>query len=120
MGDGGAPPPSAPHIEAAGDGTPAATIIDDQYGNALGGLRNPYVDIPIGTYYGTTAGTGTCMLLWGHWTPFNQSQLQQLYPTRADYVTKVKNDVERLVAKRFLTNADAAAVIQQAQTAAIP
>ncbi len=116
----GAPPPSAPHLEAAGAGTPAATIIDDQYGNALGGLRNPYVDVPIGTYYGTTPGTGTCMLLWGHWTTFNQSQLQQLYPTHADYVTKVKNDVARLVAKRFLTNADAAAVIQQAQTAAIP
>ena len=116
----GTPPPFASHIEAIGDGTPAATIVDDQYGNALGGLRNPYVDVPIGTYYGTTAGTGTCELLWGHWTPFSQPQLQQLYPTHQSYVTAVENDVDDLLAARFLTSADAAAIIQQAQNAAVP
>ena len=116
----GTAPPFAPHIEAVGDGTPAATIINDQYGNALGGLRNPFVDVPIGTYYGTTPGTGTCTLLWGHWTPFTQNQLQQLYPSHADYVTKVKNDVADLVANRFLTSDDATAVILQAQAAEVP
>jgi hypothetical protein len=116
----GAPPPFAAHIEAVGDGTPAATIVDDQYGNALGGLRNPYVDVPIGAYYGTTPGGGTCTLLWGHWTPFSHSQLQQLYPTPSDYVTKVKKDVASLLANRFLTSDDAAAVIQQAENAGVP
>jgi hypothetical protein len=97
----GTPPPYASHIEAVGDGTPAATIVNDQYGNALGGLRNPYVDVPIGTYYGTTPGTGTCTLLWGHWTPFSQARLQQLYPTHADYVRLVKNDVSSLLTRGF-------------------
>ena len=94
--------------------------MDDQYGNALGGLRNPYVDVPIGTYYGTTAGSGTCELLWGHWTPFSQSQLQQLYPTHQSYVTAVQNDVDGMLADRLLTSADAAAIIEQAQDAAVP
>ena len=116
----GTPPPFAPHIEAVGDGTPAATIVDDQYGNALGGLRNPYVDVPIGTYYGTTPGGGTCTLLWGHWTPFSQGELQQLYPTSSDYVDKVKDDVANLLDNRFLTREDAAAVIQQAENAGVP
>ena len=76
--------------------------------------------MPIGTYYGTTAGAGTCELLWGHWTPFSQAQLQQLYPTHQSYVTAVENDVDDLLAARFLTSADAAAIIQQAQNAAGP
>lgn len=116
----GTPPPYAPHIEAVGDGTPAATIVDDKYGNALGGLRNPYVDVPIGTYYGTTPGTGTCLLLWGHWTPFSQDQLAQLYPTHEDYVARVRQDVEVLVGQRLLTADDGAEVIQQAAGAAVP
>jgi hypothetical protein len=116
----GTPPPFAPHIEAVGDGTPAATIVDDHYGNALGGLRNPYVDVPIGTYYGTTPGPGTCALLWGHWTPFSQTELKQLYPTESAYVTEIKNDVAALLAHRFLTSEDAAAVIQQAESAGVP
>ncbi len=116
----GTPPPLARHIEAIGDGTAAATVVNDSYGNALGGLRNPYVDVPIGTYYGTTAGAGTCTLLWGHWTPFSHSQLQQLYPTHQSYVTQIQTDVAGLLDNRFLTSADAAAIIQQAQNATVP
>jgi hypothetical protein len=116
----GTPPPHANHITAIGDGTPAATIQTDQYGNALGGARTPYVDVPIGTYYGTSLGSGTCELLWGHWAPFNSSQLQQMYPTHADYVQQVQEDVTRLLAAGWLTPADAAQIIAQAKGAAVP
>jgi hypothetical protein len=116
----GKPPPYAPLIDAVGAGTPAATIVDDQYGNALGGLRNPYVDVPIGTYYGTTPGSGTCELLWGHWTPFSESQLEQLYPTHADYVQEVTDDTDSLLAQGLVTSVDAGAIIAQARSADVP
>src|SRR5207237_1052492 len=116
----GTPPPRAPHIEAVGDGTPAATILTDEYGNALGGVRSPYVDVPIATYEGTTPGPGTCMLLWGNWKPFDHARLAQLYPTHGDYVRRVKRDAVALRAQRWLTSDDAASVIREARRAAVP
>jgi hypothetical protein len=116
----GVPAPHAPHIAAVGDGTPTATILTDEYGNALGGVRSPAVDVPTATYYGTTAGPGTCLLLWGHWTPFSDAQLSQLYPSSSDYVQKVQSDVAALRADRWLTKEDAAAIVSQAQSAQIP
>jgi hypothetical protein len=112
--------PHAPHIAAVGDGTAAATILTDQYGNALGGVRSPYVDVPTATYYGTTPGGGTCMLLWGHYTPFTSDQLAQLYPTHASYVSAVQADTNNLVAGRWLTQEDAAAIVREAQAAVVP
>ena len=116
----GIPGPHAPHIAAVGAGTPAATILTDQYGNALGGVRSPYVDVPTATYYGTTPGGGTCMLLWGHYMPFTSDQLAQLYPTHASYVSAVQADANNLLAGRWLTQEDAAAIIREAQTAVVP
>lgn len=116
----GTPAPHAPHMTAVGDGTPAATLVPDQYGNAEGGVRTPYVDVPTATYYGTTPGGGTCMLLWGSYKPFSKSQLQQLYPTHAAYVSLVRQDAAGLVAQRWLTREDAALIVAQAQAAAIP
>jgi hypothetical protein len=116
----GVPAPHAPHISAVGDGTPAATILTDQYGNALGGVRSPAVDVPTATYYGTTAGPGTCTLLWGHWTPFSKAQLQQLYPSHNAYVQAVQSDVSSLRSGRWLTKEDAATIVSRAQSAPIP
>jgi hypothetical protein len=116
----GTPPPRAPHIDAVGDGTPAATILTDEFGNALGGVRSPYVDVPTATYYGTTAGPGTCLLLWGHYTPFAHSQLRQLYPTHSDYVRKIEEDAAGLRAAGWLTAEDAEKVVREARNADVP
>ena len=113
-------PPKVPLIKAVGRGTPAATMVTDQYGNALGGLRNPYISVPIGTYYGTTPGGGTCELLWGHWTPFSTTRLKQLYPTHRRYVDLVTRNAAGLLSKRLLTSEDAAAVVDQAAAADVP
>jgi hypothetical protein len=116
----GTPAPHAPHIDAVGDGTPAATILTDQDGNALGGVRSPAVDVPTATYYGTTPGGGTCLLLWGHYTPLTSDRLHQLYPTHAAYVSKVQTDAAALLKGRWLTKEDATAIVSEAKSSAIP
>jgi hypothetical protein len=116
----GIAPPPAPLIAAEGGGTPGATMKTDSNGNAEGGVRNPYVDVPIATYYGTTPGEGTCELLWGHWAPFSSTKLHQLYPTHADYVARVRRDAEKDVRERFLTPMDATAIVAQAEKARVP
>ena len=116
----GVPAPQASHMTAIGDGTPAATILTDEYGNALGGVRSPAVDVPTATYYGTAPGGGTCLLLWGHYEPFTASQLQRLYTSHDAYVTEVKADVHTLLNERWLTREDAAAITSAAQAAPVP
>jgi hypothetical protein len=37
-------------IEVANGGTPQVTFVTDQFGNAKGGVRTPYVDVPSATY----------------------------------------------------------------------
>ena len=92
----------------------------DRFGNAVGGLRSPYLDAPIATYHmGKTSGSFTCSLL-GYKTPFNRNLLKKLYKDHDDYVSKVKQSTERLVKERFLQAEDAAKIINEAEKADVP
>jgi hypothetical protein len=63
----------------------------DQFGNSLGGIRTPYVDVPIATLSGlNSSGGGILCSLFGQTTPFTPEMLKSLYPTHQDYVDKVK------------------------------
>jgi len=116
----GIPAPRASHMTAIGDGTPAATVVTDEHGNALGGVRSPAVDVPTATYYGTTPGGGTCLLLWGSYSPFDKAKLQQLYPSHDAYVRQVAADANALRDGRWLTPEDAAAITSTAEAAPVP
>jgi hypothetical protein len=92
----------------------------DEYGNAVGGLRSPYLDVPIAAYYmGKTGGSFTCMLL-GYKTPFRKELLKKLYKDHNVYVNKVKQTTEKLVKERFLLSKDAAKIITEAAKADVP
>jgi hypothetical protein len=108
--------PSAARVEASS----AGQIVNDRNGNALGGVRTPYVDVPTATYYGTTPGTGTCEYLWGHADPFAGYYLKNLYASHSEYVTKVRRDAQHLVAQRWLTPADGEAIVATATQSHVP
>jgi hypothetical protein len=100
----------------------------DIFGNALGGLRSPALDVPLKTYYSGYFGAATatsgsvslpCAFL-GYEKAFSTFQLGMLYPAKALYVNAVTNDVNHLRAAGFLTDYDAAALIQSASKATIP
>ena len=72
-----------------------SAIARDARGNALGGIRTPAVDVPISRLDGTLApGKSVICSLFGSRAPFSAAKLQQLYPTHADYVAKVKGSAE--------------------------
>jgi hypothetical protein len=96
----GTPAPRAPWIELK-DGA----IALDQFGNGLGGVRSPYVDVPIATYTTTSPGPSTCREL-GHKIPFDAARMSTLYGTDTVYADKVAQSVDRLVKERWLTEAD--------------
>jgi hypothetical protein len=96
----GTPAPRAPWIELK-DGAVAL----DQFGNGLGGVRSPYVDVPVAAYTTTSPGPSTCREL-GHRIPFDAARMSMLYSTDKVYADKVAQSVDRLVKELWLSEAD--------------
>ena len=110
----GVPAPAAPRIEVTDPGSASATPITDAEGNVIGGLRLPSIDVPRATYSGTTPGTGTCQILWGHETPFTADRLAELYPRRSSYVRQVTRRTLELLRQDWITGHDARTIIRDA------
>lgn len=101
----GTPPPHADRIQIK-DGTPKESLVLDEFGNATGGVRSPYVDVPVATYYTTSPGPGTCAEL-GHTVKFDAARLQSLYGGNGKYAAKVAKSVDHMRKERLVTEADA-------------
>jgi alpha/beta hydrolase family protein len=99
------PPPRAARIAVEGGGTPQARVVRDQWGNAVGGVRTPYVDVPTATYHTTSKGETFCPEL-GRREPFDWARLNTLYGTPQNHARKVNESVDRLVRERWLTESD--------------
>jgi len=92
------PPPHAEPIRVV-DGA----VVIDVHGNAMGGVRHTYVDVPTATH--TAANTGpesTNCLVYGSQLSFPAEKLAALYPDRIDYVRQVNSRLDELVAEGWL------------------
>jgi len=95
-------PPHAPPIEVdqnpANDGSFLAL---DESGNAKGGIRNVWVDVPAATHgvmgKGKTPAQDRLCLLAGTRVPLKPEQFQRLYKSQADYAAKVDRRLKELV-----------------------
>jgi hypothetical protein len=85
----------------------------DEFGNVLGGLRSPYLDVPTSTWFGSSPGGSFCFIA-GHEVPFDQATLDELYPSQGAYVSAVARDVGELVGDRYITRADGQKLIREA------
>ncbi|HEX6744362.1 MAG TPA: alpha/beta hydrolase domain-containing protein [Solirubrobacteraceae bacterium] len=108
---------SPPHADPIAVQNGAGVL--DPYGNVVGGLRSPYVDVPTSTWFGNSTGASFCIIA-GHEVPFDAARLQQLYPTHGAYVRAVAKDTARLVAGRYITAYDGLDVIREAAQANVP
>ncbi len=91
---GRAPPPSA-FIETNADGS---TLLDE-WGNAKGGVRLPQVSLPVAKY--GVGSTAEC-LLFGYMEPFPAAVARGLYGNKTAYVDRLRADVERVTAERWI------------------
>lgn len=83
-----------------------SSIIRDSYGNALGGIRTPYVDVPIATLSGEGQDGDILCKTYGITKLFDEATLAALYPDRNSYIELVKQSVNDAVDKGFLLEAD--------------
>ena len=115
----GTRPPHGEPIKVHEQPGSAAEVETDTFGNARGGVRTPALDVPIARYHARMSGPGICEL-WGYREPFSAAQLQSLYPTHDDYVSKVRKSAAALVAARWLTSRDGDRIIAAAAAAHVP
>jgi hypothetical protein len=116
----GTAPPKAPRMElkqGAAESNSTATVALDEYGNGLGGVRTPYVEVPVASYFVTTPGPGTCGEL-GHTVELEHSRLAVMYPDVKAYRNKVAQVINRLVIEGWLTKSDGQTI--QSQMTVVP
>jgi len=118
----GTPPPHAPQLQTVPNSEslpPDRMFVVDAHGNALGGVRSPYVDVPTARWIGAKSGPFIC-LFHGYKIPMSHAQLEQLYKDHATYVAKVRAGVRGLVSGKWLTSGDGAAIVREAEASAVP
>jgi hypothetical protein len=103
----------------AGSFVPDQAFVLDAYGNAEGGVRTPYVDVPTARWVGARRGGFGCFFQ-GYKFPFDQAKLKSLYGDHAAYVAKVRASVSELQQQHWLTPADSAAIVREAERIQIP
>jgi hypothetical protein len=121
----GKTPPHAPPIEVdqntAGDGSFLAL---DEFGNAKGGVRNVFVDVPVATHgvmgKGKTTAQDRLCLLAGTKVPLKADALQRLYKSKDGYVARVERRLKELVAAGWFLEEYADAVRADARAVSWP
>lgn len=121
---GDAPPAGTPlEVDVEAEGGPA--IRRDERGNALGGVRNPLVDVPVATLTGdppqpisidelTSSGSGLCALF-GQTIPFDQATLVELHGDAENYFTDFRAASKASVAAGFMLQPDADALLSDVE-----
>jgi hypothetical protein len=100
---GTAPPPGARIDYVNGQ------IVRDEHGNARGGIRSPYVDMPTVRYIASAPmreGDNFFRRLIGLQEPFSPEKMRQLYPSKAEYLRRFNEGIDRCVAQRWMRAAD--------------
>ncbi|MEM9727394.1 MAG: alpha/beta hydrolase domain-containing protein [Myxococcota bacterium] len=112
----GTPLPNSPRlmVNSAGDGYEL-----DELGNALGGIRTPYVDAPVAVLSGLGQPGDSFCRIWGTTALFDQAQLGALYPTAEAYIDAVTATTESAVEAGFILPPDAALIVAAAEASGI-
>jgi hypothetical protein len=98
---------------------PERAFVTDSHGNALGGVRTPFVDVPTARWVGAKTGSFNCMFR-GYKFSFDSAELEKLYGGHADYLARVRASVAALQTQRWLTATDAAQIVRDAERAPFP
>jgi hypothetical protein len=120
---GGSPPPEGARLELV-EGDEVA-IARDKHEIALGGVRNPLVDVPVAALTGDPPGGATLddliegeggvCALFGQTIPFDRAELVDLYGTANDYLGAFRASTDEAVAAGFLLPGDADQLIAEAE-----
>ena len=112
----GGPVPLLPteNVNLTGLALSPFTLVRSDDGMAVGGLRLPFITVPVASYNGDE-----CVLL-GTSVPFSATKLKDLYPTHADYVAKMVVATRTSVQERYMTERDGIDLLSRVCASGIP
>jgi hypothetical protein len=107
--DGTPPPKGTPLTVTDGPGrvtggrtVPNYVVTRDEYGNAVGGIRTPFVDAPRAALTGETNTGGSFCGLFGTTAPFDDATLARRYPSRDAFLAEFRRAAKQAVRAGFL------------------
>ncbi|WP_185680170.1 alpha/beta hydrolase domain-containing protein [Novosphingobium piscinae] len=109
----GIAPPRGQRIAVRDPSQDGAAVALDRFGNALGGVRTPHVDVPLARYRHRMTGPGICEL-WGYRQSFTRAELDAIYGTPQAWLHQVRASIRRTVARRWIEPADGQELADQA------
>jgi len=118
-------PPHAPPIEVDKDTNGDGSLLAlDQYGNAKGGVRNVFVDVPIATNgvlgKGKTPAQDRLCQLGGTKVALAEEKLRKLYKSSDDYRNRVNTRLDELIREGWFLKEYAGDVRDDAKRVTIP
>lgn len=97
----GVAPPAADRFEYDG-----AQLVRDQFGNVVGGIRTPYVDVPIAMLSGEGQTDSVFCSLYGSTALFDRSTLLSLYGSHREFKKAVDESVGEAVKSGYVLPED--------------
>jgi hypothetical protein len=112
--EGRRPPPIAPRLQATtAPGVAPVEFAVDEHDIALGGIRTPYVDVPIATLKGVGNGAApgappfsSFCSSFGVTIPFTDEKLAALYPDHRSYIRAFRRATRQARRSGFLVGRD--------------
>jgi hypothetical protein len=100
----GVVPPHAPPINMVN-----GEIVRDEFGNAKGGVRSAYVDVPTVRFIASAPVTDGNMArrMLGLQEPIAAERLRSLYKSRAEYLKRFNQSMNKMVSEHWLLAEDA-------------
>ena len=109
----GEPAPTGPPIEVRESDQPQPIL--DSNGLAQGGVRTPWVDVPIARTSGVGAKESVMSAIFGSGEPFDAATLRRLYPGGTkEYLESFTAALDRAIQSGFILPADRAEILQLA------
>ncbi len=109
----GTAPPSAPRMEI-GDGDPPPLLLDAN-GIAKGGVRTPWVDVPIARTSGVAESDNVLAHLFGSGEPFDDATRRRLYPGgKSEYLERFEESLDATIRAGYLVRADRSEILELA------
>jgi hypothetical protein len=107
----GPKPPRAARVKMAKIDTLSKAAVDDN-GNAVGGVRSPYLDDALVRYDVHAPGAITCELA-GHEAPLDQAALAKKYPSVAAYMKQFTKGLDAMITAGYVVPLDRAQLLAE-------
>jgi hypothetical protein len=110
-------PKKAPRIEMATIDV-VSTPKFDEHGNAIGGVRSPFVDVPLVSYQVQAGGIGLACTFLGNETPLTPDVLADRYDDADSYMKQFTKRLDATIKAGYLLELDRASILASTRTRA--